>query len=57
MARMTNKTYRELAKKQYHREGEIEIDDNAKVIRAEGNEYKGAYVEAWIWVPDQKGEA
>jgi hypothetical protein len=49
MARTTNKIYRELAKTQYHREGEIEIDDNAKVSRGDD---PGAYVQAWVWIPD-----
>lgn len=50
-----DKEARKLAKVRYHREGEIEIDDNAKVSRAEGNPDRGAYVEAWVWIPDQKG--
>ena len=48
---------RKIAIAQHYSEGTLEIDDNAKVSRAEGNEDKGAYVEAWIWVPDQKGGA
>jgi hypothetical protein len=38
---------RELAVEEYHDDGTIEIDPNAKV--SEGNE-NGAYVQAWVWV-------
>ncbi len=38
--------YREAAKETYHRQGEIEIDDNAIV----GDSDDGAYVQAWVWV-------
>lgn len=36
-----------LAKEEHEREGEIEIDDNARVSEGDDN---GAYVQAWIWV-------
>lgn len=32
--------------------GTLEIDDCAAVSRAEGNPDGGAYVAAWVWVPD-----
>jgi len=38
------------AKKRYHDEGFIEIDDNAPVSRAEDNPDGGAYVQAWVWI-------
>lgn len=38
--------YRAAAKSTYHRQGEIEIDDNAIVSHSE----EGAYVQAWVWV-------
>lgn len=41
------------ARKLYHREGELEIDDGAVVSRADGNPSGGAYVQAWVWVPDE----
>lgn len=41
------------AKAQWMQEGEIEIDDNAKVSRGYDN---GAYVQAWVWVPDEDKE-
>ena len=44
------------AKKQYHKEGEIEIDAKAKVSRAPGNSDNGAYVQAWVWVADEDAE-
>lgn len=45
----------EAARVQHHREGGLEIDDKAKVSRADDNEAKGAYVQAWVWVPDEDG--
>ena len=36
-----------------HEEGNIEVDDNAQVSRADGNPCRGAYVQAWVWVPDE----
>lgn len=39
--------YRVLARRYYHDEGVIEIDDNALI--AKGADC-GAYVEAWVWV-------
>jgi hypothetical protein len=43
----TDEEYRGLAKRFFHDEGVIEIDDNARI--AKGAEC-GAYVEAWVWV-------
>jgi hypothetical protein len=43
----TDEEYRSLAKRSFHDEGVIEIDDNARI--AKGAEC-GAYVEAWVWV-------
>lgn len=37
----------------YHEDGEIEIDENARVS-AGGDD--GAYVEAWVWVPGKMRE-
>ena len=37
----------DLAKEQYHREGECEIEDSAIVSEGSDN---GAYVQAWVWV-------
>jgi hypothetical protein len=42
------------ARSQYQSEGEIEIDDNAKHTRAEGNPDDGAFVQAWVWVSDEE---
>lgn len=39
------------AKENYHSEGEIEIDRDAIVSRARNG--FGAYVQAWVWVPDE----
>ena len=42
--------YRLAAKRLCHIEGEVEIDDNAVVSKGEDD---GAYVAAWIWIPDE----
>ena len=55
---------RELARTQYEREGEIEIDDDAGVSFAHDHERgepchnadpDGAYVQAWLWVDLEAG--
>lgn len=38
----------ELAKEQFEREGELEIDSNAKLSEGDDN---GTYVQAWVWLP------
>ncbi len=43
------------AKRAHHDEGTLEIDPDAKVSRADDNDCKGAYVQAWIWVADTEG--
>ena len=43
----------EYAQRALTKEGEIEIDDDAKVSRSGANEDRGAYVAAWLWVPDE----
>lgn len=54
-----NKTVKDLAyiraaKRMYDKDGEIEIDDNAKISKAQaGTDDPGAYVEAWVWVYDE----
>ena len=50
----TDTQYRAAAKKLYHREGEVEIDENAKLSKALGNPDRGCYVEAWVWVSDEE---
>ncbi|MDG9928774.1 MULTISPECIES: hypothetical protein [unclassified Pseudomonas] len=39
--------FRVAATEQWHREGEVEIDENAVVSIGEDD---GAYVQAWVWV-------
>ena len=41
--------YHKHARDNIHREGELEVDDNAKVSISFGN---GAYVQCWVWVSD-----
>ena len=54
---ITDKQYVDAASRLYHEEGTIEIDDEKhsstppKVSRSEDG---GAYVEAWVWVPDEE---
>lgn len=45
-------SFRALASQQYEREGELEIDDDAVV--SVGPDSDGAYVQAWVWVSDDK---
>jgi hypothetical protein len=42
--------YRDRAKERYCFNGEIEVDSNARISRGDDH---GAYVEAWVWVPDE----
>ena len=44
--------YRAAAKECFHQDGELEIDDNAKVSLSDG----GAYVAAWVWISDSEVE-
>jgi hypothetical protein len=45
----TDAAYIPAARERFQREGELEIDDNATVSHGED---PGAYVQAWVWVPD-----
>jgi len=49
----TDEQFRKAASKQYHKDGEVEIDQLAPVSRADGNPDGGAYVQAWVWVYDE----
>jgi hypothetical protein len=44
--------YRAQAAKQYYDEGFFEIDENSPISQADGNPDRGAYVQAWVWIPD-----
>jgi hypothetical protein len=46
--------YRALAWEEWHRDGEVEVDDNAVVSVSDDG---GAYVQAWVWVYDPEDEA
>ncbi len=52
MKRPTDKQYRAAAKRMFQRDGELEVDTNAKLSKADGNPDKGCYVQAWVWVYD-----
>ena len=45
------------ARSLYQSEGEIEIDDNARVSRAEGNPDNGAFVQGCVWVSDEEAKS
>ena len=45
------------ARSLYQSEGEIEIDDDAKVSRAEGNPDHDAFVQGWVWVSDEEAKS
>ena len=49
----TARAYRDAAYRIWHRDGEIEIDDDALISRGTDN---GAYVQAWVWVYDDQLE-
>jgi len=51
---LTDEQMRDAARQIYYREGELEIDPNAPVSRAEGNPDSGAYVQAWVWLYDEE---
>lgn len=54
----TDKETIKRAHEMFHDEGRIEVDIGLPrpvsgfVSRAEENEARGAYVQAWVWVPD-----
>lgn len=44
--------YRTAAKRIWHREGEIEIDDDSLDVVSISSDGDGAYVQAWVWVSE-----
>ena len=52
MAKLPLKVYRAMARKVCHREGVLEVRKEAPVYRVP--QWKGAFVEAWIWVADAR---
>jgi len=48
---MTDEQYREAARKQYGKDGQLEIDGDAEVSRGDD---PGAYVQAWVWVENDE---
>ncbi len=47
----TDEQYREAARRLYKEDGRIEIDDKYAPSRNQDGD-PGAYVMAWVWVPD-----
>lgn len=50
----TDAWFRTRAKELHQEEGQIEVDDNARVSRGHDD---GAYVQAWVWVPAKTDQA
>ena len=48
--KITNTQYVDAARRLYHRDGETEVDSEAKVSRGADD---GAYVQAWVWVGNE----
>lgn len=46
------RSYVDRAHHEWHRDGEVEIDQEAIVSESE----EGAYVQAWVWVSRPEGE-
>lgn len=53
---MTDAKTRAKAREQHEDEGTLKFDDMPAISRADGNPENGAYVAAWVWVPDDEGE-
>ncbi|KKN83805.1 hypothetical protein LCGC14_0294580 [marine sediment metagenome] len=54
---MTNEEYKAKAIELWQEDGEVEIDDNADVVRGDHPDINpGAYVQAWVWVPSAEEE-
>lgn len=51
MSAHTDAEYTKAAKRLHESEGEVEVDVNARVSRGDD---PGAYVQAWVWVPDDQ---
>jgi hypothetical protein len=49
MGRRSNSQYRAAARRDHHKDGECEVDENALISKGEDG---GAYVQAWVWVDD-----
>jgi hypothetical protein len=49
----TTQAYRNAAKRVWHDDGQIEIDEDAIVSHSSGS---GAYVQAWVWICDDQIE-
>lgn len=53
LTKVNGDKYRAAAKRLWGDVGSIEIDDDAKVSRADDSDAEpGAYVQAWVWVDD-----
>lgn len=52
MSHSERQTWIEKAREYYQEEGNIEIDNNAEISKSD----EGAYVQAWVWVPNEEEE-
>ena len=50
----TDDQYIQRARDMYHSGGEVEVDQQAEVSRAEEGTEEGAYVNAWVWVSKEE---
>ncbi len=46
---LIDKSFRDAAIRLFHKDGEVEVDADARVSRYDDT--NGAYVQAWVWVP------
>ena len=51
---LNDEWFRARAKELYCRDGEVEVDSNARISYGAD---EGAYVEAWVWVPFEETES
>jgi hypothetical protein len=53
---ITDDMFISAARSLYHEEGTIEIDDKPEVSRTGDADEEGAYVAAWVWVPNKSAK-
>jgi hypothetical protein len=50
----TLEQYRAAARRLYHEEGSVEVDERARVSERAAGGDAGRYVQAWVWVADDE---
>lgn len=56
MKQITDEMFITAARKLYEVDGEIEIDEQPEVGRTGRKDEEGAYVAAWVWVPNDAAQ-